>query len=128
MKEQDRNSINYKNSIELKLAQAEEREEVLRVQLMRNKKEMKDKMVTEGYKMQAQQQQTYKDVEKNYVRDLAAVLGIDMPYQEQVEYGAFIELVRNKVNRLQTKIEMLTANREPYNPYEATSQNLNQSN
>lgn len=53
MKEQDRSQKKYKSSIEFKLAQAEEREEALRVQLMRTEKEMKDKMVTEGYKMQA---------------------------------------------------------------------------
>ena len=39
--------------MEQKLDEAEAREESLRVQLMRQEKELRDKMVTEGYKMQA---------------------------------------------------------------------------
>ena len=85
-------------------------------------------MVTEGYKMQAQHEQSNREIERNYMRDLACVLGIDMP-QQLLEYDAFMELARSKVKRLQTKIEMLMSQREPYKPvssYEITTENLNQ--
>ena len=36
-------------------------------------------MITEGYKMSAQHEKAYREIEKTYMRDLATVLGIDMP-------------------------------------------------
>ena len=46
---------------------------------MQQEKEYSDKMITEGYKMQAQHEKAYREVERSYMRDLAGVLGIDMP-------------------------------------------------
>lgn len=46
---------------------------------MKREKEHQDKMITEGYKMQAQHEKSYREVERNYMRDLAGVLGIDLP-------------------------------------------------
>ena len=76
------------------------------MQLMRQEKELKNQMVTENYKKQAQHEKAYREVERSYMRDLASVLGIDLP-QKMIEYDAFMELARGKVKRLQTKIEML---------------------
>ena len=104
MKEQDRRTQKFREQCEDKLAQSEEREEALKVQLMTREKQMNDKMITEGYKMQAQQEKAVREIEKNYMRDLAKVLGIDMP-QQLLEYDQFIELAKFK--RFQTKIDML---------------------
>ena len=38
-------------------------------------------MVTETYKMQAKHEKAYREVENRYMRDLAGVIGIDMPQQ-----------------------------------------------
>ena len=49
------------------------------MQLVRREKELNDKLITEGYKMQAQHEKAYRDIERNYMRDLAGVLSIDLP-------------------------------------------------
>ena len=48
--------------------------------------------------MQAQQEKTYREIERNYMRDLALVLGIDMP-SRMLEYDQFIELAKSKIVR-----------------------------
>ena len=55
------------------------------MRLMQAEKEHHDKMITEGYKSQAQHEKAYREIEKNYMRDLSGVLGIDMP-QQLLEY------------------------------------------
>ena len=62
------------------------------------------------------------------MRDMAQVVGIDLP-QKMIDYEAFMDLARGKVRRLQTKIEMLMSQREPYKPvtsYELTQENQQQ--
>ena len=83
-------------------------------------------MITEGYKMQAQHEKAYREIEKNYMRDLAGVLGIDLP-QQALEYDQFIELAMSKYKRMQTKVEMLMQHREPFKPmssHQLTSDNM----
>lgn len=53
MKDQDRRTQRFKDKMEQKVAEAEEREEGLKVKLMCQEKELKNKMVTENYKAQA---------------------------------------------------------------------------
>ena len=65
---------------------------------MRREKEFQDKLVAEQYKMQAQQEKTYREIERNYMRDLALVLGINMP-SRMLEYDQFIELAKSKIVR-----------------------------
>jgi len=85
MKEQDRRTQRFKEQSEHKIGEAEEREEALRVKLMQKEKELSDKLVTESYKWQAQHEKSFREIERNYMRDLAGVLGIDMP-QQALEY------------------------------------------
>ena len=130
MKEQDKRTQKFKDQCEHKIEQSEEREEQLRVSLMRREKEFSDKLITEGYKLQAQHEKASREIERNYMRDLAGVLGIDMP-QQLLEYDAFMELAKSKVKRLQTKIDMLMSQRETFKPvssYEITNDNLSQAN
>ena len=70
-------------------------------------------MLTEGLKLQALNEKEYREMEKRYMRDFSLILGIDQP-QQMVEYDAFVEMVRSKIQRLNTKVEMLMCQREPY--------------
>ena len=98
------------------------------MQLCRREKELQDRMVTETYKMQAKHEKAYREVENRYMRDLAGVMGIDMP-QQLLDYEQFMELAKGKIKRWQTKIDMLMQQREPSKPgasYDLTKDNMNQ--
>ena len=47
------------------------------------------------------------------MRDFSLILEIDQP-QQMVEYETFVQMVKSKVTRLNTKIDLLTYQREPY--------------
>ena len=52
-------------------------------------------------------------MEKKYMRDFSLILEIDQPMQ-MVEYETFVQMVKSKVTRLNTKIDLLTYQREPH--------------
>ena len=112
LKDQSKRSKQLKEDCEDKVAKMEQQEHKLRAEMLEKENDLKKKLMTEGLKLQALNEKEYREMEKKYMRDFSAILGIDQP-QQMVDYTTFVEMVRSKVQRMNTKIEMLMGQREP---------------
>ena len=87
-------------------------EHKLRAEVLEKENDLKKQLMTEGLKLQALNEKEYREMERKYMRDLSSILDIDQP-QQMADYQTFVDMVRSKVQRLNTKIEMLMGQREP---------------
>ena len=112
LKDQSKRSKQIKEDCEDKVAKMEQQEHKLRAEMLEKENDLKKKLMTEGLKLQALNEKEYREMEKKYMRDFSAILGIDQP-QQMVDYTTFVEMVKSKIQRMNTKIEMLMGQREP---------------
>ena len=68
---------------------------------MNKEKQMQHQLLTESLKLTAQNEKEYREMERKYMRDFSLILEIDQP-QQMVEYDTFVQMVRSKIQRLNT--------------------------